>query len=95
VAFYLLLLRPPSPVAAGAIALLVALTFVPFAFIHPLRIRRLRPLNLVLLATWAALGLVALARDLAPEGWVSGGLAAIGIYFVAFGLLRGGKNTPP
>jgi phosphatidylcholine synthase len=95
VAFYLLLLRPPSPVAAAAIAVLVALTFVPIAFIHPLRIRRLRPLNLVLLAAWAALGLVALARDLAPGGWVTGGLAAIGIYFIAFGLFRGGKNTLP
>lgn len=95
VAFYLLLLRPPSPVPAGAIAVLVALTFVPLRFVHPLRVSRLRPLNLVLLAAWAALGLVALARDLAPGGWVSGGLAAIGIYFVAFGLFGAGKNAPP
>lgn len=93
VAFYLLLLRPPSPLAAAAIALLAVLTFVPVPFIHPLRVKRLRRFNLVLLAVWAALGLVALAHDLAPGSWVSGGLAAIGIYFAAFGLFRGGKNA--
>ena len=95
VAFYLLLLRPPSALAVACIALLAALTFVPFPFVHPLRVTRLRPLTLALLAAWAVLGLIALVRDLAPGGWVVGGLCAIGLYFLAFGLLRPGKDAPP
>jgi phosphatidylcholine synthase len=95
IAFYLLLLRPPSALAAASVALLAVLTFVPFPFVHPLRVKRLRPLTLVLLATWVLLGVVALMRDLAPGNWVAGGLCAIALYFVAFGFFRTGKDAPP
>ncbi len=94
-AFYLLLLRPSPWLTAACVAALAALTFVPFPFIHPLRVRRLRPLNLALLALWGALGFVALVRDMAPGAWVTGGLCAIGLYFVAFGLLRARDEAPP
>jgi phosphatidylcholine synthase len=88
VAFYLLLLRPAPWLAAAAIVLLAVLTFVPFPFIHPMRVQRLRGLNLLLLAAWAALALVALLRDLAPGPWVTGGLVAIGLYVLAAGVFR-------
>ena len=87
-AFYLLLLRPAPWLTAAAIALLTVLTFLPFPFIHPLRVRRLRALNLLLLAAGAVLALVALARDLAPGPWVTGGLVAIGLYVLAAGVFR-------
>src|SRR5262249_60368045 len=50
VAFYLLLLRPAPWLTAVVIVLLAVLTFVPFPFIHPMRVRRLRAFNLLLLA---------------------------------------------
>jgi len=87
-AFYLLLLRPAPWLTAAAIALLAVLTFVPFPFIHPMRVRRLRALNLVLLAAWAALGFVALTHDLRPGPWVTGGLVAIGLYVLGAGAFR-------
>jgi len=87
-AFYLLLLRPAPWLTAAIIALLAMLTFVPFPFIHPLRVRRLRALNLLLLAIGAGLGLVALARDLAPGPWITGGLVAIGLYVLGAGIFR-------
>jgi phosphatidylcholine synthase len=90
VAFYLLLLRPAPWLTASIIVLLAVLTFVPFPFIHPMRVRRLRALNLFLLAVWAALALVALARDLAPGPWITGGLVAIGLYVLAAGVFRRG-----
>ena len=93
-AFYLLLLRPAPWLTAAASALLAALTFVPFPFIHPLRVKRLRALNLLLIAVWAALGLVALARDMAPGSWVSGGLCAIGLYVLAAGVFRRADGEP-
>jgi phosphatidylcholine synthase len=87
-AFYLLLLRPSPWPAAALVALLAALTFVPFRFIHPLRVRRLRGLNLALLAAWGGLALWAVWRDMAPAEWVTAGLCAIGLYVLAAGFFR-------
>jgi phosphatidylcholine synthase len=98
VAFYLLLLRPAPWLTASIIVALAVLTFVPFPFIHPLRVRRFRALNLLLLAVWALLALVALLRDLAPGPSITGGLVAIGLYVLAAGVFRGadarGRDAP-
>jgi phosphatidylcholine synthase len=87
-AFYLLLLRPSPLLAAAAIVLLAVLTFVPFPFIHPLRVRRLRALTLLLLGVGTILAVIALMRDLAPGPWITGGLVAIGLYVLAAGVFR-------
>lgn len=90
-AFYLFLIRPPAWIATIVLIILLALTFAPFRFIHPVRVGRWRALNLALLALWAALALVAVLLDLDPGKWVTSALCAIGVYFFAFGLLpRGG-----
>jgi phosphatidylcholine synthase len=91
VAFYLLLLKPAPWIGALLILILIVLTFVPIKFVHPVRVRRLREVNLALLVLWAALAGYALARDLAPGPWVTAGLGAIGLYFFAAGLFR--RNT--
>ena len=87
VAFYLLLLRPASWAAVAAIAVLAVLTFVPVRFLHPFRVRRLRPVNVALLALWSILALAAVLHGLAPEPWVVIVLSAIGVYFLGAGLL--------
>jgi phosphatidylcholine synthase len=88
VAFYLLLLTPPPAIAAGIVAALLVLTFVPFPFIHPVRVARFRTLNLALMGVWAMLAAAALWYDLAPGPWITGGLCAIGVYVLAAGILR-------
>jgi phosphatidylcholine synthase len=88
-AFYLLLLRPAPGLAAIAVALLAVLTFVPFGFIHPLRVRRLRAFNFALLAVGSVLAAIALVRDMAPGAWVTGALCAIGCYVFVAGTFRG------
>src|SRR6202795_3990528 len=45
-AFYLFLLKPTPWLAAVSIALLAALTFVPFHVVHPVRIAHLRVLTI-------------------------------------------------
>ena len=87
-AFYLLLLQPSPWLAGGAVALLAVLTFVPFPFIHPLRVKRFRAFNLGLLAVWAALAIVTIARDMAPGPWTTAGLCAIGVYILVGGAFR-------
>jgi phosphatidylcholine synthase len=88
VAFYLFLLRPNPWLAALAIVVLAAMTFLPVPFVHPFRVRRLRLLSAALLAIWAVLAALALWQDLAPATWVSLGLSAIAFYFLAAGFLR-------
>jgi phosphatidylcholine synthase len=85
IAFYLLLLRPASWLAATAVGLLAALTFVPFRFVHPMRVVRLRALTLVLLATGSVLAAIALAQDLHPDLWITSALCAIACYMFLIG----------
>jgi len=87
VAFYLFLLRPAPWLAAAIVVALAVLTFVPFKFIHPMRVARLRALNIAALVAWSVLALVALWRALDPGPWVAGALLGIALYFVAVGLI--------
>jgi phosphatidylcholine synthase len=87
-AFYLLLLKPDPWIAAIAIALLAAATFLPVPFVHPFRVARFRLLTVGLLGVWSVLAFIALMRDMMPGPWITGGLCAIAIYFLAIGLLR-------
>jgi len=86
VAFYLFVLKPPSWATALVVALLALLTFVPFKFLHPFRVARLRMVSIAAVVLWSALAAIALARGLAPGPWVTGALAALAAYFLAVGL---------
>jgi phosphatidylcholine synthase len=90
-AFYLLLLRPAPWLAATTVALLAILTFVPFRFIHPMRVKRGRALNLALLMVAGVLAVIALARNMAPGPWVTAALCAIGFYVFVAGAFRASK----
>jgi phosphatidylcholine synthase len=86
-AFYLFVLKPPPWISTAGVVLLLLLTFVPFPFIHPLRVTRWRGFTLALLALWSVLGVIALWQDLNPSAWVAVGLVAIALYFLAAGPL--------
>jgi phosphatidylcholine synthase len=86
--FYLLLLKPDPWIAAAAIAVLAAATFLPVPFLHPFRVARLRVLTVALLALWSVLAFVAVLRDMMPGPWITAGLCAIAIYFLGAGFLR-------
>ena len=62
-AFYLFLLHLPPALSSLGIAVLIALTFVPFHVVHPIRVVRLRWLTLWLMAVGAVLAIYTLARD--------------------------------
>jgi len=84
-AFYMFLLRPAPWLAAAIVVVLAVLTFASFKFIHPLRVRRLRPLNIAALILWSLLALIAVLRDLDPGPWVVGGLVVVCLYFLGVG----------
>ena len=86
-AFYLYLLEPAEWLAAAMIVALAALSFAPIKFLHPLRVKHLRVLNVVLLAAWAMLAFLAVIDDLNPGPYVIWPLALIAVYFFVAGLL--------
>jgi phosphatidylcholine synthase len=86
VAFYLFVLKPGPWVAALIIVILSVLTFVPFKFIHPFRVMRLRLTTIAALVLWGVLAAIALLYNLDPGPWVAYGLVVIALYFVAIGL---------
>jgi phosphatidylcholine synthase len=87
-AFYLFLLKPAPWLGAALIATLVALTFVPFHVVHPVRIAHLRGLTMTALVAWALLAVFAVLRNLAPGFWTVAALCALAVYFVGVGFLR-------
>lgn len=87
-AFYLFVVRPHPWIGLGAIVALAGLTFARFPFVHPVRVARLRILNLVLLVVWSLLAAAAVGRNLDPGPWIVGGLCAIALYFMVAGLIR-------
>ncbi len=99
VAFYLFLLKPSPWLAAAIVLALAVLTFVPFKFLHPFRVRRLRAVSIAAVVGWSVLASIALILDLEPGIWTKGGLVAIAIYFIAVGLTdtranKGAGQTP-
>lgn len=87
-AFYLYVLEPPPWLAAAGVFALAVLTFAPIRFVHPLRVKRLRTLNLALLAIWGVLALVTLVKDLVPGPYVTIPLTLIAVYFLIAGIFR-------
>ena len=85
-AFYLFLFKPAPWFAAAFVVALAVLTFVPFKFVHPMRVARLRPVTIGALVLWSLLALTAIMRNLDPGPWVAGALAATGLYFLCVGL---------
>lgn len=88
VAFYLYVLTPEPWVAAAVVVALAILTFVPVRFVHPLRVKQWRAVNIALMVVWAALAFIAVITDLAPGPVVRIALSVIALYFLMAGLLR-------
>jgi phosphatidylcholine synthase len=86
VAFYLFVLKPAPWLAAGLVGLLAVLTFVPFKFLHPFRVARLRIVSMGAVVLWSLLAAYALVRGLEPGPLVAGGLVVLAVYFLGVGL---------
>jgi phosphatidylcholine synthase len=87
-AFYLFLLKLPPWVGAGAVTALAVLTFVPFHFVHPVRIPHFRTVTIAALVLWSVLAVYALIRNLDPGPWTVTVLCVLALYIVAIGFLR-------
>ena len=63
VVFTLFVIEPGEWVSFGVVVIAAILTFAPVNFLHPVRVKRLRPLNLGVTLLWCAFGMMALAQS--------------------------------
>ena len=82
-AIYLFVLRPPYLVSAALILVGVAAMFAPFVFVHPMRVKELRVLNLVASVAFFGLSAAAILQDFAASLWVKAGFLLVAAYFLA------------
>jgi phosphatidylcholine synthase len=87
VAFHLFLLKPQPWLCALAVALLLALTFAPIRFVHPMRVSRLQPLTIGVVVLWAVLSMAALLARLGPPPAVAWAATVCALYLVTIGAL--------
>jgi len=85
---YLFVLRLPWIASAGILLAAAAMMFSPVVFVHPLRVTKLRRLTIAMTLAWFAFAAMAIVEKLSPSGWVTGGLIATAVYFLALPLLR-------
>jgi phosphatidylcholine synthase len=88
VVFLLLVFNPPAIIATLCVIGLSLAQASNFTFVHPVRVKMLRPLTLTLLAVWSVAGLIAAYEDMKVDSITQGVLGLIAFYFLALGALR-------
>lgn len=63
----------------------VIFTFLPINFLHPVRVKRMRGLNLAVFFLWCALGGYSLLMHFQTPDWVMWGVVVTGIYLYCIG----------
>lgn len=85
IVYLLAVTNPTEAVAMAIVVSLGILTFVPVNFVHPVRVKRMRPLTLAVTAVWAIAAALALWQGLKPEAWVLWPLIAASVYLGLIG----------
>ena len=63
----------------------LVLTFLPIHFLHPVRVQRLRPLNMAVFFLWCGFGGYALLLHFQSPAWVVWGTILSGLYLYVIG----------
>lgn len=88
VCLYLFVLAPPPFVSLAVVVILVGLTFVPLLWVHPFRVRRYRPLTVLVTAIWGGGALLALTEPFPSPLWIQLLLIATLVYLIGIGVVR-------
>lgn len=93
VVFVLMVFSPPLIFSAAVIVLFAALTFAPIEFVHPVRVKRWRPITLGVTAAWAFCSLLAVIAELRPDLIVLLGLGLTSAYLALIGAVLQSTHT--
>jgi len=89
VVFTLFVIEPGEWVSFAFVVVTGILTFVPVYFLHPVRVERLRSINLPIFLAWCGFAAVALVEQMDADRIVKIGIAATGLYlFVIGGIMQ-------
>ena len=85
VVFALFVIEPGEWVSFGVVVVAAIFTFLPIQFLHPVRVQRLRNINLTMTMAWCALGAIALLQGMEAHPFVRWGIAITGLYLFFIG----------
>jgi phosphatidylcholine synthase len=100
IVFTLFVIEPGEWVSFAVVVVAGILTFVPVNFLHPVRVERLRGINLPVFLAWCAFSAIALFQGMHASEFVKIGIAATGLYlFIIGGVMQlfpnlGAKKVP-
>lgn len=89
VAFYLFAFDAGGVAAALVVGAGIALTFVPWRWVHPLRVRALRPVTLAVVVFGGAIGAWTLATGFPAPSLAQVAFIAVAVYGIGLVLVRG------
>lgn len=85
VVFTLFVIDASATTAMTVVTISVFLTFLNINFLHPVRVKRLRPLNMTIFLVWCLLGGYSLLLHFDTPTWVAVGVAITGLYLYCVG----------
>jgi phosphatidylcholine synthase len=85
VIFTLFVIDASAATAMIVVGFSVVLTFLPINFLHPVRVERLRPLNLGIFFLWSALGVYSLLMHFVMPSWAIVLFIVTGVYLYCIG----------
>ncbi len=85
IVFTLFVIEPGQWVSFATVVIAGILTFAPVNFLHPVRVKRLRELNLAVFLAWCAFAAIALVQAMDASYFVKVGIAMTSIYLFVIG----------
>lgn len=87
IVFTLFVIEPGEWISFAVVVIAAILTFLPLNFLHPVRVERLRPLNLGVFLAWCVLAAYALFMDMNPPEFVQIAIAITSLYLFCIGII--------
>ena len=87
VVFALFATQPGELISLAIVVFCAGATFLPIKFLHPVRVVRMRAINLAISALWGILGLVSLMMSFEPPAIVTTGLVVTSLYLLFIGAI--------
>jgi phosphatidylcholine synthase len=86
VVYQLMVYKFPEALTIVIILTFAVLTFLPVEFVHPMRVKRLRPLTFVMSVAWGLLAFAALIENLDADPVVLTLFSIVNLYFAGIGV---------
>jgi len=93
VVLYIFAFHPGEQMASLIVLIFVGLTFIPFKWIHPIRVKVMRPVTLSAALLWFAAAAWSIKHGFPAPDWAKLALGAVAVYGILLSLSRG-MNRP-